>query len=101
MKSLLQLQITQLFLNAENPQLPQIHIPPLPTQQLQTNAYCGPSAAQGVSYPQGGLFKENESLNPNTQSGLSVIYSTAQVNNSTQGRVHDKDNGELVCTALN
>ena len=100
MKSFLQLQITQLFLNAENPQLPQIPITPLPTQQPQINAYCGPSAAHG-SHPQGGFFEQNESLNPNTQSGLNVIYSTAQVNNSTQGIVHDKGSGDLVCTALN
>ena len=68
-QSFIQLQISQLFVNAENPQLPPIPITPLPTNMPQSYAYCGPSAYQGGNNAQNAFYYNNESVRRNTQSG--------------------------------
>lgn len=102
MQSFLQLQISQLFLNAENPQLPQLPITPLPLppHQPQMN-YFGSSAAQGQSDSRGGFFPQDGPPNPNTQHGSGAIYSTGQVNNSAQDMVYHQGTGDIVSNAIN
>ncbi len=84
-KSFVQLQISQLFINAENPHLPQIPITPLPTNMAQINSYCRPSASQGGNNARNAFFSNNEPLRRNTQSWFGI--------NST-------DNESLVDTSI-
>ena len=71
-KSFIQLQISQLFVNAENPQLPQIPTTTLPRNMPQIDAHCEPSASQGGNHAHSAFFSKNEPLGRDTLSGFGV-----------------------------
>ena len=113
-QSFIQLQISQLFVNAENPQLPPIQITPLPTNMPQSNAYCGPSASQGGNNAQNAFVYNNEPVRRNTQAG----YGTNPTDNdplarhfrsefgvsSAEGVAYTQgcgESGDIVSSALN
>ena len=48
-QSLLQLQLSQLFFNAENPNMPQVPITPLVQQPAATTYMMGESSASGMT----------------------------------------------------
>ena len=113
-QSFIQLQISQLFVNDENPQLPPIPITPLPTIMPEINAYCGPSASQGGNNAHNAFSPNNEPLGRNTQSGFRTnstdneplgrkFHSVFGVS-SAQGMAYTQgcgESGDIVSSALN